>query len=50
MSLLHFSSLLFEHLSVILGDVGVKKGEHDDIEERQKTSLKLLFSGYVLLT
>ena len=32
-------TLLFEHLSVILGDVRVNGREHNDIEEKQKISL-----------
>ena len=39
MPLLHFLPLLFKHLSVVLGDVGVNRGGHNDTEEKQKTSL-----------
>jgi len=45
MSLLHFLLLLFEYLSVILGDVRVNGKKHGNIEEKMKIS-----SVYILLT
>jgi len=42
MLLLHLTALLLEHFSVILGNVGVGGGKHNDIETRAK-KLSFLF-------
>ena len=45
MSLLYFLLLHFEHLSIVLRDVGVNGERYGDIEEKAKIS-----SVYILLT
>jgi len=43
MSSLYFAVLLFEHLSVVLEDVGRNGGRHSNIEEKTKTFLFYLY-------
>jgi len=47
MLLLHLTVLLLEHFSVVLGNIRMGRGSHDNTETRAK---KTLFSVYILLT
>jgi len=42
-SSLHFTSLLFKYLSIILRNIGRDDRRHGDIEEKTKTSLFCLY-------
>ena len=46
MPLLHLTALFLEHFSIVLGNVGVGGGRHDNTEIRAK---KLSFSVYVFV-